>query len=115
MKRKKNGHASKDERGRFSARRKAEAVIRLLRGEDLDALSRELGVTAATLSSWREQFVQSGAAGLKSRKPEPQDEEVMRLKAMVGELTMRNELLVERERWHEKQGHGPFPSRKSRD
>jgi hypothetical protein len=39
----------------------------------------------------------------------------MRLKAMVGELTMRNELLVERERWHEKQGHGPFPSRKSRD
>ena len=26
------------------------AVLRLLRGEELDALSRELGVTAATLS-----------------------------------------------------------------
>ena len=38
------------DRGRFSAKRKTEAVLRLLRGEDLEALSRELGVTAATLS-----------------------------------------------------------------
>jgi hypothetical protein len=36
------------DRGRFSARRKIEAVLRVLRGEDLDALSRELGVTVAT-------------------------------------------------------------------
>jgi hypothetical protein len=36
------------DRGRFSARRKTEAVLRLLRGEDLDTLSRELGVVAAT-------------------------------------------------------------------
>ena len=42
------------DRGRFSARRKTEAVLRLLRGEDLDTLSRELGVTAATLSGWRD-------------------------------------------------------------
>ena len=40
----------KEERGRFTARRKSEAVIRLLKGEDLDTLSRELGVTAAKLS-----------------------------------------------------------------
>ncbi len=33
------------------------AVIRLLRGEDLDRLSRELRVTAATLSSRREEFM----------------------------------------------------------
>ncbi len=32
---------------------KQAAVLRLLRGEDLEALSRELGVTAATLSRWR--------------------------------------------------------------
>ncbi len=30
-------------KGRFSARKKVEAVLRLLRGEDLDVLSRELG------------------------------------------------------------------------
>ena len=32
-----------NDRGRFSARRKTEAVLRLLRGEDLDALSRGTG------------------------------------------------------------------------
>src|SRR5690242_6098040 len=55
------------DRGRFSARRKAEAVLRLLRGEDLDTLSRQLGVTAATLSGWRDAFLDGGTAALKSR------------------------------------------------
>jgi hypothetical protein len=41
------------ERGRFSAPRKAATVLRLLRGESLEVLSRELGVTAATLAGWR--------------------------------------------------------------
>ena len=45
--------SNSDDRGRFSARRKTETVLRLLRGEDLELLSRELGVTAATLSAWR--------------------------------------------------------------
>jgi len=38
-------------RRRMSARRKQEAVLRLLRGKDLELLSRELVVTAAELSS----------------------------------------------------------------
>ena len=33
--------------GRFSAGRKRETVLRLLRGEDLESVSRELGITAA--------------------------------------------------------------------
>ena len=45
----------RDGRGRWSAKRKMAVVLRLLRGEDIETLSRELGVTAATLSSWREQ------------------------------------------------------------
>ncbi len=36
-------------RRRMSARRKQETVLRLLRGEDLELVSRELGVTAAEL------------------------------------------------------------------
>ena len=36
--------------GRFSARRKRETVLRLLRGEDLESVSRELGITAARAS-----------------------------------------------------------------
>ena len=37
--------ATTGKRGRFSAPRKAQAVLRLLRGEDLELLSRELGVS----------------------------------------------------------------------
>lgn len=37
-----------------------EAVLRLLRGETLDAVSRELGVSGATLGQWRDQFVAGG-------------------------------------------------------
>ena len=43
--------------GRFSARRKRETVLRLLRGEDLESVSRELGITAARASQWRDQFL----------------------------------------------------------
>ena len=53
-------------RRRMSARRKLEAVLRLLRGEDLELLSPELVVTAAELSSWQEAFLASGEASLKS-------------------------------------------------
>ena len=83
-------------RGRFSSRRKREAVVRLLRGEDLDTLSRQLGVTAATLSRWRETFVLAGEVALKSREPDAKDEEVARLRAKIGEITMANELLLDR-------------------
>ena len=55
-------------RGRFSARRKQDAVLRLLHGESLELLSRELGVTAATLSGWRDWFLAGGRAALKSRR-----------------------------------------------
>jgi transposase-like protein len=81
------------DRGRFSAKRKTEAVLRLLRGEDLDTLSRELGVTAATLSGWRDNFLGGGTAAMKSRPADERDEEIARLRSKVGQLTMDNELL----------------------
>ena len=84
------------DRGRFSAKRKTDTVLRLLRGEDLELLSRELGVTAATLSAWRDDFLAGGQAALKSRPADDRDEEIARLQAKVGELTMDNELLLQR-------------------
>jgi Helix-turn-helix domain len=104
--------ASGGERGRWSSRRKTEVVLRALRGEDLDALSRELGVTAGAIAQWREQFLASGQAGLKSRPADERDDEVGRLRAKVGELTMENELLRERARRAE--ADGPFGRRRSR-
>ena len=86
------------ERGRFSTRRKSDAVMRLLRGEELDALSRELGVTAAMLARWHDRFLIGGLASLKSRTTDGRDEEVRWLQAKVGEITMENELLRDRAR-----------------
>ena len=67
--------------------------LRLLRGEDLESVSRELGVTAARASQWRDQFLVAGQAGLKSRATEAVDDASRRLQATVGELLMENELL----------------------
>ena len=47
-----------------------DVVLRVLRGDDLDLVSREAGITAAMVSEWRDQFVASGQAGLKSRAAE---------------------------------------------
>ncbi len=94
-----NGRSEpRPERGRCSPRRKTEAVLRLLHGEELDAPSRELGVTAATLAQWRERFLAAGQASLKSRPADDRDEEIHRLQAKVGAITMDNELLLERAR-----------------
>ena len=65
----------------------------MLRGEDLELVSRELGVTAAELSAWRDAFLAAGEAVLKIRPADGRDVEIGRLKAKVGELTMANELL----------------------
>src|SRR5262245_26213749 len=84
------------DRGRFSAKPKTDALLRLLRGDDLELISRELVVTAATLASWRDDFVAGGQAALKSRPADERDDEIARLRAKVGELTMDNELLLQR-------------------
>ena len=79
--------------GRFSAGRKREVVLRLLRGEDLESVSRAVGITAAWASHWRAQFLAAGQAGRKSRAPDARDEDHRRLQAKIGELLMETELL----------------------
>jgi len=103
--------AGRGERGRFSAKHKTEAVTRLLRGEELDVLSREYGVTAATLSGWRDAFLAAGQAGFKSRKASPEADEVGELKTVIGELTIDNEALKALLRAHEVKG--PLARRRS--
>ena len=55
-----------------------------------DWVSRELGVTAATLSQWRDTFLEAGESGL---RPQPARESVKigRLREMFGEQAMGNE------------------------
>jgi transposase-like protein len=102
----------RDGRGRWSAKRKYAAVLRVLRGEDLETLSRELGVTAAALSGWRDQFLEGGAANLKAREVDVDNEETQRLKSLVADLSMSNELL--REKIHRMEAGRPLVWRRSK-
>ena len=87
------GGPTPERRRRMSARRKQDAVLRLLRGEDLELLSRQLEVTAADLSGWRGAFLAAGEVSLKTRPADARDAEIGRLKEKVGDLTMAKELL----------------------
>jgi hypothetical protein len=78
---------------RMTAGRKRDAVLRLLRGESLEIVARELAVTAADLSGWRDAFLAAGSASLKLRARDDQDETIDRLRTKVGALTMDTELL----------------------
>ena len=69
--------------GRLSRQRKRDAVLRLLRGEDLEIVSRALGVTADTLSRWQQAFLAAGAASLATRPTAGEEIESQRLKAKL--------------------------------
>ena len=75
---------------RFSARQKTEVVLRLLRGEALDLLSRELGIPAARLATWREAFLDAGQEAMKKQPLDGRDREIGRLREKLGESTMDN-------------------------
>lgn len=76
---------------RWSAQRKMELVLRLVRGEALDAVSRESQVPAHELEAWHRIFLESGKRGLHT-KTVPEDRDLTRARAKIGELMMRLEL-----------------------
>jgi hypothetical protein len=78
---------------RLSAKRKLAAVQRLMRGESLDAVSRDLNVPVHRLSEWRDRVLMAAESALKERERDDRDDEIARLQAKVGEITMANELL----------------------
>ncbi len=85
----------KNEVQRFSARRKVEIVLRVLKGESLDELSRELAVPASRLSEWRDEFLRAGEVSMKTREPNAQDEEIKKLKETIGGMAVQVEILRE--------------------
>ena len=76
---------------RWSVQRKTALVLRLLRGEALDAISRESQVPAHELEAWTRVFLEQGTRGLKTRS-NPEERELTLARAKIGELMMRLEL-----------------------
>ena len=97
---------------RWSAGRKRDVVLRLLRGESLEALSREVGVEIYRLEEWRERALAGLELGLKAREGEPLAQALDAAKRHIGELSMEIELLRERARAAEKRL--PLAMRRSR-
>ena len=91
-----SGAAAPGRGGRMSRQRKTALVLRLLRGEDLETVSRSLGVTAATLTAWREAFLAAGEAALATRPESGEALENDRLKAKLGEVLIERDLLHEK-------------------
>ena len=94
---------------RWSAGRKREVVLRLLRGEAAELLSRELAVPSYKLEQWRTKAEAALDGALKEREGEPANVELAAAMQRIGELSMENELLRSRiER------PGPLARRRSR-
>ncbi len=94
---------------RWSAKRKAEVVLRVFRGESIDDVSRAVGTPVHIVNEWREEALVNLEEGFKKRINDPKDAQLSRAKEQIGELSMENELL--RRRVEKK---GPFAQRRSK-
>lgn len=81
---------------RWSAKRKAEVVLRLFRGEAIDDVSRSVGMAVHIINEWREDSLVNLEEGFKQRVNDPKDALLSRAKEQIGELSMENELLKRR-------------------
>jgi transposase len=94
---------------RWSVGRKREVVLRLLRGESVELLARELGVPLYKLEQWRQKADAALDGALKEREADPASGELAAAMQRIGELSMEVELLRSRiER------PGPLGHRRSR-
>lgn len=82
--------------GRLVVRHKAEAVQRLLRGEDKNLLARALRVAAESSTTWRYDFQRGPQTGPSTKEAtDGRSDEVLWLQARTGELTRWTILLYE--------------------
>jgi transposase len=93
---------------RWSAGRKREVVLRMLRGESVDALARELNIEIYRLEQWREKALSGIDESLKNRQNDPVQAELDQAMRRIGELTMENQLL-----WGRVRKPGPLAKRRS--
>jgi len=94
---------------RWTAPRKREVVLRILRGEPMELLSRELGVELYRLEKWRDAALAGMEEALKARNGDPLKGELDNAMKRLGELTMENELL-----WARVRRPGPLAQRRSK-
>jgi len=85
-------------------------VLRLIAGEPVELVSREIGVPVFKLERWREKAEAALEGALKEREAGSDGAELAAALQRVGELTMENELL----RAKMGQSHGPLARKRWR-
>jgi transposase len=91
-----NSTGSSTEFKRWSANRKKEAVLRMMRGEPVDTLSQELCIEIYRLEEWHDKAIQGIEEALKFREGDPHTAELDAAMRRIGEISLENELLRER-------------------
>ena len=93
---------------RWSAGRKKEVVLRLLRNEPVDDRSREVSVPIYKLEQWHDRSLAAIDAGLKERENDPVWAQLDDANRRIGELVMEIEMLRK-----ERQAKRPLVGRRS--
>ena len=83
---------------KFSPEKKREIVIEYLSGKrPVAEICREYQVSAVSLGRWRDQFIEAGLGGFNAKRHTDREraleEEVERLKRVVGDLAVANHIL----------------------
>jgi transposase len=82
---------------RWSAKKKEEAVLRILAGESMQELARSLKVSVGSLEEWKRSFLIAAREGLKARGKDPVEKELEIAKKTIGDLTMEINLHKKKE------------------
>ena len=93
---------------RWSVARKRAVVLRLIAGEPVELVSREIGVPVYKLERWRERAEAALESALKERETGAEGPELAAAFQRIGELSMENELL------RAKMGQSPGPLARKR-
>lgn len=80
----------------LTSKKKTEIVIALLRGEDIEFLSRKHEVTISEISQWRDLFISNGENGFKR---DPEQSKLQKAERLIGQLQMELELTKKKNEW----------------
>ena len=83
------------DKGCWSRGRKRDVVLRILRGETLDALGRELTASPAKLAQWRDDSLAGGQCRIQVRDPDQRDDFIQDLKTKIGDQMMMHRIAQE--------------------
>ena len=65
-------------------------MLELLKGENLEELSRKYAVTMSEINAWRDEFIRNGTDGFKRN---PEEAKLSRAERKIGQLEMELELV----------------------